>query len=64
MQYFVRTVRLVVLLGMMTVTGHAGAIIRSPFPSRPLPPYQGRYISIASDWLTFAPKAVKPPPAR
>jgi len=38
----------------------ASAVIRSPFPSRPSPPYQGRYIFLGNDSLTVAPKTVKP----
>jgi len=38
----------------------ASAVIRSPFPSRPSAPYQGRYIFLGNDSLTVAPKTVKP----
>jgi len=47
---------------MLGVVGNAGAVIRSPFPSRPSPPYEGRYIFLGHDSLTVAPKTVKPPP--
>jgi len=44
--------------------GNASAVIRSPFPSRPMPPYHGHYIMIGGDSITGWPKAVTPAPAR
>jgi hypothetical protein len=44
--------------------GNASAVIRSPFPSRPMPPYHGHYIMIGGDSITAWPKAVTPAPAR
>jgi hypothetical protein len=44
--------------------GNASAVIRSPFPSRPMPPYQGHYIMIGGDSITAWPKAITPAPAR
>jgi hypothetical protein len=60
----VKTIRLSVLVAMLSVIGNAGAVIRSPFPSRPSPPYQGRYLFLGNDSLTVAPKTVKPTPSR
>jgi hypothetical protein len=45
---------------MLGVVGNASAVIRSPFPSRPSPPYQGHYIFLGHDSLTAASKTVKP----
>jgi len=44
--------------------GNASAVIRSPFPSRPMPPYHGHYIMIGGDSITAWPKVVTPAPAR
>jgi hypothetical protein len=44
--------------------GNASAVIRSPFPSRPMPPYQGHYIMIGGDSITAWPKAVTSTPSR
>jgi len=44
--------------------GNASAVIRSPFPSRPMPPYHSHYIMIGGDSITAWPKAVTPTPAR
>jgi hypothetical protein len=63
-RYIVKAVCLSVLVAMLGVVGNASAVIRSPFPSRPSPPYQGRYIFLGHDALTVAPKTVKPPPSR
>jgi hypothetical protein len=50
---------------MLGVVGNASAVIRSPFPSRPSPPYQGRYnIMIGNDSMTALPKPVKLAPSR
>jgi hypothetical protein len=72
--YLVKMVRLqslatrrVSLLAAILVAGAAGnasAVIRSPFPSRPMPPYHGHYIMIGGDSITAWPKAVTPAPAR
>jgi hypothetical protein len=64
MTYFVKTIRLSILVAILAVVGNASAVIRSPFPSRPSPPYQGRYIFLGNDSLTVAPKTVKPTPSR
>jgi hypothetical protein len=48
----------------MLVVGHASAVIRSPFPSRPSPPYQGHYVFLGNDSLIVPPKTVKPLPSR
>jgi hypothetical protein len=56
----VRTVCLSVLVAILAVVGNASAVIRSPFPSRPSPPYQGRYIFLGNDSLMVASKTVKP----
>jgi hypothetical protein len=44
--------------------GNASAVIRSPFPSRPMPPYHGHYVMIGGDSITAWSKAVTPAPAR
>jgi len=44
--------------------GNANAVIRSPFPSRPTPPYQGHYMMIGNDSITAWPKAVTLAPSR
>jgi hypothetical protein len=72
--YLVKIVRLqslvtrrVSVLAAILVAGAAGnasAVIRSPFPSRPMPPYQGHYIMIGGDSITAWPKAITPAPAR
>jgi hypothetical protein len=72
--YLVKMVRLrslatrrVSVLAAILVAGAAGnasAVIRSPFPSRPMPPYHGHYIMIGGDSITAWPKAVTPAPAR
>jgi hypothetical protein len=59
----VKTVRFIVLAAMLAVAGDASAVIRSPFPSRPSPPYQGRIFQIA-DSLTVTPRAVESAQAR
>jgi hypothetical protein len=55
-----------VLLAILVAgaAGNASAVIRSPFPSRPMPPYHGHYIMIGGDSITAWPKAVTPTPAR
>jgi len=44
--------------------GNASAVIRSPFPSRPMPPYHSHYITIGGDSITAWPKAVTSTPSR
>jgi hypothetical protein len=60
------TRRLSVLAAILLAgaAGNASAVIRSPFPSRPMPPYHGHYIMIGGDSITAWPKAVTPAPAR
>jgi len=62
-RYIVKAVCLSVLVAMLGV-GNASAVIRSPFPSRPSPPYQGRYMMIGNDSMTALPKPVKLAPSR
>jgi hypothetical protein len=72
--HFVKMVRLqslatrhVSVLAAIFLAGAAGnayAVIRSPFPSRPMPPYQGHYIMIGGDSITAWPKAATPAHAR
>jgi hypothetical protein len=72
--HFVKMVRLqslatrrVSVLAAILVAGAAGnasAVIRSPFPSRPMPPYHGHYIMIGGDSITAWPKAVTSTPSR
>jgi hypothetical protein len=60
----VKAVCLSVLVAMVGAAGNASAVIRSPFPSRPSPPYQGRYIMIGNDSMTALPTPAKPTPSR
>jgi hypothetical protein len=55
-----------VLLAILVAgaAGNASAVIRSPFPSRPMPPYHGHYITIGGDSITAWPKAVTSTPSR
>jgi hypothetical protein len=55
-----------VLLAILVAgaAGNASAVIRSPFPSRPMPPYHGHYIMIGGDSITAWPKAVTSTPSR
>jgi hypothetical protein len=72
--HFVKMVRLescvtrrVSVLAAILVAGAAGnasAVIRSPFPSRPMPPYHGHYVMIGGDSITAWPKAVTSTPSR
>jgi hypothetical protein len=64
MSYVVKAVCLSLLVAMLGAAGNANAVIRSPFPSRPIPPYQGSYIFTGHDSLTVAPKTVKPTAVR
>jgi hypothetical protein len=59
-----RRVGVVVAILVATAAGNASAVIRSPFPSRPTPPYHGHYVMIGSDSITAWPKAVTAAPAR
>jgi hypothetical protein len=59
-----RRARVLVAILVAGAAGNANAVIRSPFPSRPMPPYHGNYIMIGSDSITALPKAVTPTPAR
>ena len=59
-----RRVSVLVAILVVGAAGDASAVIRSPFPSRPMPPYQGHYIMIGGDSITAWPKAVTPAPAR
>jgi hypothetical protein len=59
-RYFVRAVPLLVLAMMLAAASNASAVIRSPFPSRPSPPYQGHSLFVGSDALVIAPKPAKP----
>jgi len=63
-RYIVKAVSLSVLVAMLGLVGNATAVIRSPFPSRPSPPYQGRYVMIGNDSMMAGQKAVKPSPSR
>jgi hypothetical protein len=55
-----------VLLAILVAgaAGNASAVIRSPFPSRPMPPYHGHYIMIGGDSITAWPKAATSTPSR
>jgi hypothetical protein len=59
-----RRVGLLMAILVAGAVGNASAVIRSPFPSRPMPPYHGHYIMIGGDSITAWPKAVTPAPAR
>jgi len=63
-QYIVKAVSISVLVAMLGLVGNASAVIRSPFPSRPSPPYQGRYVMIGNDSMMALPKPVTPAPSR
>jgi hypothetical protein len=60
----VKTVGLIVLVAMLAVVGNASAVIRSPFPSRPSAPYQGRYVMIGNDSMMALAKPGKLAPSR
>jgi hypothetical protein len=49
---------------MLSIVGNASAVIRSPFPSRPSAPYQGRYVMIGNDSMMALPKPAKLAPSR
>jgi hypothetical protein len=63
---FLATRRVSVLAAILVAgaAGNASGVIRSPFPSRPMPPYHGRYIMIGGDSITAWPKAVTSTPSR
>jgi len=55
---------MLVAILIVGAAGNASAVIRSPFPSRPMPPYHGHYIMIGGDSITAWPKAVTPARSR
>ena len=59
-----RRVSMLAAILVAAAAGNASAVIRSPFPSRPTPPYHGHYVMISGDSITAWPKAVTPAPAR
>ncbi|PYK53482.1 MAG: hypothetical protein DME47_07025 [Verrucomicrobia bacterium] len=59
-----RRVSVLVAILVAGAAGNASAVIRSPFPSRPMPPYHGHYIMIGGDSITAWPKAVTSTPSR
>jgi hypothetical protein len=59
-----RRVCVLVAILVAGAVGNASAVIRSPFPSRPTPPYRGHYMMIGNDSITALPKAVTPAPSR
>jgi len=63
---FLATRRVSVLVAILVAgaAGNASAVIRSPFPSRPMPPYHSHYITIGGDSITAWPKAVTSTPSR
>jgi hypothetical protein len=63
---FIASRRVCVLVALLVAgaAGNASAVIRSPFPSRPIPPYHGHYMMIGNDSITAWPKAVTPAPSR
>jgi hypothetical protein len=63
-RYIVKAVSLSVLVAMLGLVGNASAVIRSPFPSRPSSPYQGRYVMIGNDSTMALPKPVTPAASR
>jgi hypothetical protein len=63
-RYIVKAVSLSLLVAMLGLVGNASAVIRSPFPSRPSPPYQGRYVMIGNDSMMALPKPVTPASSR
>jgi len=56
-----RRVSVLVAILVAGAVGNASAVIRSPFPSRPMPPYHGHYIMIGGDSITAWPKATSTP---
>jgi hypothetical protein len=59
-----RRVYVLVAILVAGAAGNASAVIRSPFPSRPTPPYRGHYIMMGNDSITAWPKAITPAPVR
>jgi hypothetical protein len=59
-----RRVSVLVAILVAGAAGNASAVIRSPFPSRPMPPYHSHYIMIGGDSITAWPKAVTSTPSR
>jgi hypothetical protein len=59
-----RRVSVLVAILVAGAAGNASAVIRSPFPSRPMPPYHGHYIMIGGDSITAWPKAATSTPSR
>jgi hypothetical protein len=59
-----RQAYLLVAILVAFAAGNAGAVIRSPFPSRPTPPYQGHWVMISSNSIAALPKAITPAPSR
>jgi len=59
-----RRVSVLVAILVAGAAGNASAVIRSPFPSRPMPPYHGHYITIGGNSITAWPKAVTSTPSR
>jgi hypothetical protein len=59
-----RRVSVLVAILVAGAAGNASAVIRSPFPSRPMPPYHSHYITIGGDSITAWPKAVTSTPSR
>jgi hypothetical protein len=57
-RYIVKAVSLSVLVAMLGLVSNASAVIRSPFPSRPSPPYQGHYMMIGKDSMMTLAKPV------
>jgi len=55
---------MLVAILIVGAAGNASAVIRSPFPSRPMPPYHGHYIMIGGDSIIAWPKAVTPARSR
>jgi hypothetical protein len=59
-----RRVSALVAILIAGAAGNASAVIRSPFPSRPMPPYHSNYVMIGGDSITAWPKAVTSTPSR
>jgi hypothetical protein len=59
-----RRVSVLVAILVAGAAGNASAVIRSPFPSRPMPPYHSNYVMIGGDSITAWPKAVTSTPSR
>jgi hypothetical protein len=59
-----RRVSVLVAILVAGAAGNASAVIRSPFPSRPMPPYHSHYITIGGNSITAWPEAVTSTPSR